>query len=507
MKGIVDVHKAEYGVEPEVVVEVPQVTTLLGAFSEFCSGYALMSTNTQGLRVAVSRRSDSQVHAFNSTKKERKKFQLIGIKPRREDRWCTPVKSICQVLQASELSVPGFDLTIKGQSAVADAPSITAAITAGLLMALDSLCGYHLEINSLMRLAYNSNRFSDSYKSRLRDLITIFSSEPGRMLRFDLESYECTPFEYPFTTGSSVRSWFIDCSLPADELAEEVSLFRAEAKEAFARLKEIAPKGIKLRNLPRKEIIQSSLSEDWKRLVSFVIEDSAELVFSHIENLVRLECRQASAFGRGKISMSQLLRASLRMRPDRIIVGEVRGEEVLDMLQAMNTGHAGSMSTGHGNSVNGMLRRLEAMYMMAMPLDIHAIRTQIAEGIDIMVHVEKRGEKDRRTRRRRIQPPDVCDFGRFGTCKAVYGQLQPEIRKAPAFGRHAGDCLGQSERRHRHFRRHALNADRSFYRPADRRLVRSSGFAVYSLFGVRFRQDDYRAAARPTALKRICARD
>ena len=275
MKGIIDAHKAEYGVEPEVVVEVPQVTTLLGAFSEFCSGYALMSTNTQGLRVAVSRRSDSQVHAFNSTKKERKKFQLIGIKPRREDRWCTPVKSICQVLQASELSVPGFDLTIKGQSAVADAPSITAAITAGLLMALDSLCGYHLEINSLMRLAYNSNRFSDSYKSRLRDLITIFSSEPGKMLRFDLESYECTPFEYPFTTGSSVRSWFIDCSLPADELAEEVSLFRAEAKEAFARLKEIAPKGIKLRNLPRKEIIQSSLSEDWKRLVSFVIEDSA----------------------------------------------------------------------------------------------------------------------------------------------------------------------------------------------------------------------------------------
>ena len=91
--------------------------------------------------------------------------------------------------------------------------------------------------------------------------------------------------------------------------------------------------------------------------------------------------------------MSQLIRASLRMRPDRIIVGEVRGEEVLDMLQAMNTGHAGSMSTGHGNSVSGMLRRLEAMYMMAMPLDIHAIRTQIAEGIDIMVHVEKRGEK------------------------------------------------------------------------------------------------------------------
>lgn len=146
-----------------------------------------------------------------------------------------------------------------------------------------------------------------------------------------------------------------------------------------------------------------------------VIEDSAELVFSHIENLVRLECRQASAFGRGKISMSQLIRASLRMRPDRIIVGEVRGEEVLDMLQAMNTGHAGSMSTGHGNSVNGMLRRLEAMYMMAMPLDIHAIRTQIAEGIDIMVHVEKCGEKRLVT--------EICELAGYEEGNFVLNQL------------------------------------------------------------------------------------
>lgn len=103
--------------------------------------------------------------------------------------------------------------------------------------------------------------------------------------------------------------------------------------------------------------------------------------------------RQGNIQGRGRITMSQLIRTSLRMRPDRIIVGEVRGGEVLDMLQAMNTGHAGSMSTGHGNSVEGMLRRLEAMYMTAMPLDIEAVRAQIAEGIDIMVHIEKRREK------------------------------------------------------------------------------------------------------------------
>ncbi|MBQ9961483.1 MAG: CpaF family protein [Firmicutes bacterium] len=120
-----------------------------------------------------------------------------------------------------------------------------------------------------------------------------------------------------------------------------------------------------------------------------VIEDSMELQLNSVENLVQMECRQDNLSGIGKISIAQLIRTSLRMRPDRIIVGEVRGEEVLDMLQAMNTGHAGSMSTGHGNSIKGMLRRLEAMFLMAMPLDIDAVRAQIAEGIDIMIHIEK----------------------------------------------------------------------------------------------------------------------
>ena len=276
MKGIVNVHKAEYGVEPEVVVEVPQVTTLLGSFSDFCSGYALMSTNTQGLRVAVSRRSDSQVHVLNSTKKERKKFQLVAVKARKEDRWCIPVKAICATLQSSDYAVPGFNLTIKGQSAVADPPAITAAITSGVLCSLNKLLGYGLDANGMMRIAYSANRFSDTYKARLRDLITIFSAEPGRMIRFDLETYSYDFFPYPFTPESGMCSWFIDCSLPADELSEEVAIFREDAKEAFAALRTELPRSARVRNLPRKEIIQSrALTEDWKRIVSFVTEDSA----------------------------------------------------------------------------------------------------------------------------------------------------------------------------------------------------------------------------------------
>lgn len=119
-----------------------------------------------------------------------------------------------------------------------------------------------------------------------------------------------------------------------------------------------------------------------------VVEDSMELKMQEIENIVHMECRSSNAAGKGRITMADLIRSSLRMRPDRIIVGEVRGGEVMDMLNGMNTGHAG-MSTGHGNSVEGMLRRLESMYLMAMPLAVDAIRAQIAEGIDILVHIEK----------------------------------------------------------------------------------------------------------------------
>ncbi len=123
-----------------------------------------------------------------------------------------------------------------------------------------------------------------------------------------------------------------------------------------------------------------------------VIEDSMELKLSHIKNIVHMECRNANSKGKGMVTMSDLIKASLRMRPDRIIVGEVRGGEVAEMLQAMNTGHPGSMSTGHGNTVEGMLKRLEAMYLMSAALNIDAIREQISEGIDVMVHIRRARE-------------------------------------------------------------------------------------------------------------------
>ena len=125
------------------------------------------------------------------------------------------------------------------------------------------------------------------------------------------------------------------------------------------------------------------------------IEDSAELVISHIENKVQLECRAANSIGKGEVNMTQLIRTSLRMRPDRIIVGEVRGREVIDMIQAMNTGHDGSMSTGHGNSIRGMLNRLETMYLSDSQISLNSVKNQIANAIDIFMHL-KRDAKGRR---------------------------------------------------------------------------------------------------------------
>ena len=133
-----------------------------------------------------------------------------------------------------------------------------------------------------------------------------------------------------------------------------------------------------------------------KRERVIVIEDAAELRIRGLENVVRMEIKEANSREKGAVTMADLIRSSLRMRPDRIIVGEVRGGEVVDMIQAMNTGHDGSLSTGHGNSPEGMLARLEAMYLSAQRYPFEAIRRQIADAIDLFVHLGRFSDGSRR---------------------------------------------------------------------------------------------------------------
>lgn len=126
------------------------------------------------------------------------------------------------------------------------------------------------------------------------------------------------------------------------------------------------------------------------------IEDSAELKLKHQENLVRLEVRNENTEGQNSVTMKELIRSSLRMRPDRIIVGEVRGPEALEMIHAMNTGHDGSLSTGHANSAKDMLLRLEPMLLAAVDMPVLALRQQIQSAIDIVIHIGRLSDGTRR---------------------------------------------------------------------------------------------------------------
>lgn len=135
------------------------------------------------------------------------------------------------------------------------------------------------------------------------------------------------------------------------------------------------------------------------------IEDSAELQIQNIKNLVRLEVRNANVEGKNEVSIRELIKTSLRMRPDRIVVGEVRDAAALDMLQAMNSGHDGSLSTGHANSTRDMLNRLETLVLMALDLPITAVRKQIISAIDIIIHIERLRDKSRKV----VEVSEVID--------------------------------------------------------------------------------------------------
>ncbi len=141
-----------------------------------------------------------------------------------------------------------------------------------------------------------------------------------------------------------------------------------------------------------------------ERLIT--IEDNAELKIQGIANLVRLEAKVANMEGAASITIRDLIKTALRMRPDRIIVGEVRGGEAVDMLQALNTGHDGSLSTAHANSASDMLSRLETMTLMGVDLPLEAIRRQIASGVDILIHLGRMRDKSRKV----LEITEICGF-------------------------------------------------------------------------------------------------
>lgn len=182
---------------------------------------------------------------------------------------------------------------------------------------------------------------------------------------------------------------------------EKLLSFRSITKEAADFLKKLVKSGYNMfisggTNSGKTTFLNalSSYIPDEERVIT--IEDSAELQLMQIKNIVRLESRNPNAEGDGRISISDLIKAALRMNPDRIVVGEIRGAEALDMLQAMNTGHDGSLSTGHGNSPKDMLSRIETMALSGADLPLVALRSQIAGAIDILIHLGRLRDRTRR---------------------------------------------------------------------------------------------------------------
>lgn len=178
------------------------------------------------------------------------------------------------------------------------------------------------------------------------------------------------------------------------------------------------------------------------------IEDSAELQLQGLPNLVQLETRNSNVEGCREITIRELIRSSLRMRPDRIVVGEVRGAEALDMLQAMNTGHDGSMSTGHANSGRDMLARLENMVLMGMELPLAAIRQQIASGVDLIVHLGRLRDKSRK----------VLEITELTGCENQEIQLNPLFLFEETGEDKDGHVLGKLERKGALMHGHKLKA-------------------------------------------------
>lgn len=184
----------------------------------------------------------------------------------------------------------------------------------------------------------------------------------------------------------------------------------------------------------------------WERVIT--IEDSAELQLQGLRNLVRMETRNSNVEGCREITIRDLIRTSLRMRPNRIIVGEVRGAEAVDMMQCLNTGHDGSMSTGHANSAPDMLSRLENMILMGMDIPLAAIRKQIVSGIDIIVHLGRLRDRSRKV----LEVSEVLD------CEGDRIRLNPLYRFEESEETREGRVMGSLVRKGGLMHDHKLKA-------------------------------------------------
>ena len=270
-------HRNEYGEEPEVVVDVPGVMTILGSYADFCDGYALMCTNTQGLRLAISRRNDNTVKVYNHTIQDRKKFQLSGLKCKPDDKWISTVKAVFIALQHDGISLPGMDISITGRTAHSDYDTLSAAVAAGFLIAFNDLLNLSLSLNDMLRIAHAANAYSNG-SSRLRDLLTLFIIKKKELVLFDLESYSYETMENPFDTDE-ITTYILDCGIPKNILYEEERKVQDITKETMETLKKTMEKGTRLRDYSTRELKykRGLATENALRYANFTLTESSRV--------------------------------------------------------------------------------------------------------------------------------------------------------------------------------------------------------------------------------------
>ena len=271
-------HRNEYGEEPEVVVDVPGVMTILGSYSDFCDGFALMCTNTQGLRLAISRRQDNTVKVYNHTIQDRKKFQLSGLKCKSDDKWISTVKAVFIALQHDGIALPGMDISITGRTAHSDYDTLAAAVAAGFLIAFNDLLDLSLSLNDMLRIAHAANSYSNG-SSRLRDLLTLFIIKKKELVLFDLESYNYETMENPFDT-EEITTYILDCGIPKNILFEEERKVQEQTKDTMELLRKTMEKGTRLRDYSTRELkYQRGLAdENALRYANFTLSESSRVL-------------------------------------------------------------------------------------------------------------------------------------------------------------------------------------------------------------------------------------
>ncbi len=299
MEKIVAFHELNYKNKVEVLSQVPGVVTLMGAFSDFCSGYCIAGTGALGLRVAISRRDDNTVRLYDATRADKKHFNLSSLKYRKEDRWGNYVKGVLSALASEGWELEqGVDVTLKGALLYCDQLTVSASVIMGSLLAFDRLMGIGLDSNDMIRMAY---RVATSYCSvpvRKRDLVTVMNAKQGKLLHFDLKSGSYELIDYPFAQkDGGAYGIILDPSLPPQILREELEEKREDARLCCNELKGRLGSGTELRDYPVKELRSHAirdLDEHVRHTCEYVLSET-QLVE---KGLGALKARDAKLFGR-----------------------------------------------------------------------------------------------------------------------------------------------------------------------------------------------------------------